>query len=99
MTKKRWIVSRGSFDVSKEEAIATYKEEIASKGWEPDCEMDKFDDKEEAIAFFETQCKTLEDNENWCEIAVLTECLYKEDDLLGGEWYHEYTDLAIAIGK
>ena len=99
MTKKRWIVSRGSFDVSKEEAIATYKNEIASKGWEPDCEMDKFDNKEEAEAFFETQCETLEDTADWCEIAVLTECLYKEDDLLGGEWYHEYTDLAIAVGK
>ena len=98
--KKIWYVSRGWLDVYEdEEPIAVYKNEIASKGWEPDCEIDAFDNKKEAEAFFETQRKTLEHNEKGREIAVLTECDYGEDEELGGEFYCDYKDLAIAVGE
>ena len=54
MTKKKiWYVSRGWLDATKEEAIAVYKNEVESKGWLPDGILDGFEDKQEAIAFYE----------------------------------------------
>lgn len=101
MTKKmkRWLVSKWWLGVTKDKAIATYKEETESHGWWPDGIVERFDNKEEAEAFFKAQCKTLESFGKCCEIAVMTECAYEMDVELGGEWDHEYTDLAIAVGK
>lgn len=97
--KKIWYVSRGWLDASKEEAIAVYKNEVESKGWLPDGILDGFEDKQEAIAFYEEQRKTLEDSDKGCEIAILTECDYGEDEEFGGEFYCDYKDLAIAVGE
>lgn len=102
MTKKMkiWAVSRGWLDLYEdEEAIAVYKNEVESKGWNPDCVLDTFDNKEEAEAFFKAQCKTLERNEKGCEIALLSECTFEKDVELEGEWGHEYKDLEIAVGE
>lgn len=99
--KKIWYVSRGWLDASKEEAIAVYKNEVASKGWLPDGILDGFEDKQDAIAFYEEQRKTLgADGPKGCsEIAILTECDYGEDEELGGEFYCDYKDLEIAVGQ
>ena len=98
--KKIWYVSRGWLDVYEdEEPIAVYKNEGESKGWNPDCILDGVEDKRDAIAFYEEQRKTLEHNEKGREIAVLTECDYGEDEELGGEFYCDYKDLAIAVGE
>ena len=102
MTKKMkiWSVSRGWLDVYEDEdAKEVYKNEVSSKGWLPDGILDTFDNKEEAEAFFKSQCKTLEANEKGCEIVLLTECTYEKDLELEGEWGYEYKDLEIAVGK
>ena len=98
--KKIWYVSRGWLDLYEdEEAIAVYKNWVESKGWSPDCILDGFEDKQEAIAFFEEQRKTLEHNGKGCEIAVLTECDYEFDEEHELETNEEYKDLEIAVGK
>lgn len=102
MTKKMkiWAVSRGWLDLYEdEEPIAVYKNWVESKGWNPDCVLETFYDKQEAEAFFKAQCKTLERNEKGCEIANLTEESYEMDVELEGEWGHEYKDLEIAVGE
>ena len=102
MTKKMkiWAVSRGWLDLYEdEEATAVYKDEVDSKGWNPDGILDTFDNKQEAEAFFKAQCKTLERNEKGCEIAVLTECAFEKDAEIEGESDHEYKDLEIAVGQ
>ena len=101
MTKKKiWYVSRGWLDVYEdEEPIAVYKNEVESKGWNPDCILDGFEDKQEAIAFYEEQRKTLEDSEKGCEIAILTECDYEFDEESELETNEEYKDLEIAVGE
>lgn len=102
MTKKmkRWLVSKWWLDIYEdEEPIAVYKNNTESHGWWPDGVLEEFFDKQEAEAFFKAKSKTLEANAKGCEIAVMTECAYEMDVELEGEWYHEYTDLAIAVGK
>lgn len=102
MTKKmkRWLVSRGWLDLYEgEEPIAVYKNEVASKGWNPDCVLETFYDKQEAEAFFKAQSKTLEANSKGCEMAVLTECDYEFDEEHELETNEEYKDLEFAVGK
>ena len=98
--KKIWYVSKWWLDIYEdEEAIAVYKNEVESKGWLPDGILEGFEDKQEAVAFFETQRKTLERNEKGCEIAVLTECDYEFDEESELETNEKYKDLAIAVGE